>query len=342
MDTVAKSLARHWSSSDTGGRHASTTAIASTGNAAVAAQGWAVGSTDTGHSVTGTGSFAMDEDGSINTALWQDFSHRSLRELALKTRALVQGYYGKPQAYAYWQGCSTGGRQGYKIAQEDPELYDGYLNGAPAFNWTRFITNELYPQIVMQQDLGGPMGTTKLNFVSGAAVAACNTVGGQQLAFIPDPGQCRYDPTRDPNVLCNGVTGNGVTGTSTNAACVNLAEAQAVNKIWYGQTADGTAPDPALDNASTPLLTNSNHLWWGLTRGTSLGGLAGNNPFTISTDMVALEPENPTLATPSFMNATGMAPTDGATWAMPTSRSPTSAASRCSRSSATSTRTVRT
>jgi len=31
-----------------------------------------------------------------------------------------------------------------------PDDFDGILAGAPAFNWTRFITSELYPQIVYQ------------------------------------------------------------------------------------------------------------------------------------------------------------------------------------------------
>lgn len=288
-----------------GGQHSVATTMASRGNAGLAGQGYVVGSTDTGHA-GGNGAFAMREDGSVNSALWEDFSHRSLKELALKTRALVNGYYGKPQKYAYWEGCSTGGRQGYKIAQEDPELYDGYLNGAPAFNWTQFITSELYPQIVMRRDLGATISAEKLNAVSAAAVGACNTVGGQQLAFISDPSQCRYDPTKDAAMLCSGETGiGGVVGTNATASCVTLAEATAVNKMWYGQTADGTVPDPALDNAGAPIRTTSNHLWWGLLRGTSLSALAGGFVFPIATDMVALELQNPLIAQPSFLNASG-------------------------------------
>jgi feruloyl esterase len=288
-----------------GGNHTSTTLIASTQAAATAAAGkYAVGTTDTGHAAGGGGSFAMRRDGGINTALWSDFSERSLHQLAVKSKALVQGYYGKTQDYAYWEGCSTGGRQGYKIAQEHPNDYDGYLNGAPAFNWTRFITSELYPQIVMRRDLGGPLAPPKLATVSAAAVSACDVVGGQHLGFIPDPRQCRYDPTKDAAVLCAGVTGTGgVVGTNASASCVDLAEAGAVNKMWYGQTADGSYPDPASDNGSTPTLSSSNHLWWGLTRGTSMGGLAGANPFTIASDMVALELQDPTYATPAFVNA---------------------------------------
>lgn len=289
-----------------GGNQASATALGNSGAAAVAASGkYVVGTTDTGHAV-GNGSFAMRSDGGINTALWTDFAERSLHELAVKTKALTLAYYGKPQQYAYWEGCSTGGRQGYKIAQEHPDDYDGYLNGAPAFNWTKFITNELYPQVAMQRDLGGTMAVDKQNFVSAAAVSACDVVGGQHLGFIPDTAQCRYDPTRDAAVLCAGVQGHGgVVGTSTHASCVNLAEATVMNKIWYGQTADGSVPDPAVDNASTATLATSNHLWWGLTRGTQTAALAGGNPFTIASDMVALELQNPAYATPQFTNAVG-------------------------------------
>jgi hypothetical protein len=288
-----------------GGNQASTSLIGNAGAAATAAAGFAVGTTDTGHSI-GNGSFAMKEDGGINVALWTDFAERSLHELAVKTKALVEGYYGKTAQYAYWNGCSTGGRQGYKIAQTHPDDYNGYLVGAPAFNWTKFITNELYPQIVMQQDLGAPIAAAKLTAMGAAAVSACDMIGGQHLGFVPDPGQCHYDPTKDAAVLCLGVTGNGgVVGTGTGTSCVSLAEAQAMNKIWYGQTADGAYPDPALDNASSPSLASSNQLWWGLTRGTNVGFLAGTNPFPISSDMMALELQDPTYATPTFMNATG-------------------------------------
>ena len=296
-----------------GGNHASTTLIGtsmgSTNAAAATAAmtGYAVGATDTGHSIS-NGSFAMKQNGGINDVLWTDFAERSLHELALKTKALVQSYYGKSAQRAYWNGCSTGGRQGYKIAQNHPDDYNGYLVGAPAFNWTKFITNELYPQIVMQRDLGGPIPSAKLDFLSAAAVSECDRVpaqNGQHLGFILDPRQCHYDPTRDAAVLCNGEVGtHGVVGTSTNANCVTLLQANAMNKIWYGQTPNGSYPDPEMDNSSGPTLS-PDQLWWGLTRGSSTGGLAGTNPFSIATDMVALELQDPTYATTTFMNATG-------------------------------------
>ena len=252
--------------------------------------------TDTGHTI-GNGSFAMLPDGGINTVLWNDFAQRGIHEMAVKTKQITKAYYGKGARYSYWDGFSTGGRQGHKLAQLHPDDFDGILAGAPAFNWTRFITNELYPQIVAQRDLGG-VGLTiaQLALLGNAAINACDVVNGQHMGYIPDPSECRYDPTLDASVLC--------TGPNTPANCVTPLQAQAMNKMWFGQTRDGTAPPPSADN-SWSVQVGGNHLWYGLARGSFMGALAGANPFSIATDMVALEMQNPTLATPSFVNATG-------------------------------------
>jgi feruloyl esterase len=70
------------------------------------------------------------------------------------------------------------GRQALKEAQANPQDFDGILAGAPAINWTRFITGELNPQIVMQRDLGGKHLTpAQLSTVSNAAISACDLVG---------------------------------------------------------------------------------------------------------------------------------------------------------------------
>ena len=301
-----------------GGVAGSATAIASTAAADVAGKEGAVSSTtDTGHSSVAGGSFAMNPDGTINKTLWTDFASRGIHEQAVKTKALATAYYGAAPKYSYWDGGSTGGRQGLNLAQNNPGDFDGIIANFPAINWSRFITAELYPQIVFQRDLGGVAPTqAQQDLVSNAAVAACDVVGGQHLGYVLDPASCAYDPTTDPAVLC---TADG--GTNATNACVTKAQATAINKVWYGMTADGSVPSPATDNgwsaASSPtLLGSGNHRWYGLTRGTSLYGAAfasfglngltsPNGAFPIASDQVALELQNPTIADPGFLNATG-------------------------------------
>lgn len=72
------------------------------------------------------------------------------------------------------------------------DFADGILAGAPAFNWTRFITAELYPQIVMLRDVGANIPLAKLHAVNAAAGAAC---GGIALGFLLNP-RCNAATTR--------------------------------------------------------------------------------------------------------------------------------------------------
>lgn len=307
-----------------GGLHTSPAVIASPDAAAIAAEEGAVSSqTDTGHTdidgpIPGNarGSFAMNPDGTINQVLWKDFASRAIYEQAVKTKALATAYYGASPRHIYWEGGSTGGRQGLKLAQEFPDLYDGIIADCPAINWTRFITAELYPQVVFQRDLGGvALSREQEDLVSKAAIAACDVVGGEHLGYLLDPQACTYDPTKDRNVLC---ATDG--GTNTTAACVTHGQAVALNKIWYGMTADGSAPDPAIDNgwaaAEKAILPTGSYRWFGLSRGTSLYGrlflpknLMGladpSVPFSIAADQVALSLQNSTVAGPTFANASG-------------------------------------
>jgi feruloyl esterase len=284
-----------------GEQQRSLTAIGDASAATVAGvEGAVSATTDTGH-VGGVfgGSFALNPDGTINTVLWKDFSERSLHEMAVKTKALTKAYYLKDARYAYWDGFSTGGRQGMKEAQAHPEDFDGILAGAPAMHWTKFQTSQLYMQLTQLRDLGANMTPAQLNLVSNAAINACDVVGGQHLGYIPDAAQCRYDPTTDSSVIC---TASG--GINATPACVTPVQANVVNKMWYGLTPDGSVPSPAIDNGFAPTLS-ANQKWYGLTRGTSLLGLGGPSPFPISTDWVALELQNPTIGGPTLTNATG-------------------------------------
>jgi hypothetical protein len=292
---------------------------------AAVAKGYVVSHSDAGHvggtlgnQAGGTLTWAMKADGTPNTVLMKDFVERSVHVQALTTKALTKAYYGKAQKYAYWDGQSMGGRQGYKLVQKYPTDYDGYLIGAPAINTTRMQLNHLYPQIVMQNDLGYILPALKTNFLSAQAVKSCDSLG---LGLLLDPLSCHYDPTKDTAALCSGVAGNGgVIGTNTDPTrCVNLAEASSLNKVWYGWTRDGSAPDPAVNNGMGTSLA-SNQLWYGMTHGTNLTGinaagvLPGGSalavvnafgPVTLGTDLLALVLEEPTYAHTNFVNATG-------------------------------------
>jgi hypothetical protein len=186
---------------------------------------------------------------------------RAMVEQAVKTRALVELYYGKGPKYAYYDGHSQGGRQGMKIIQEYPDLYDGYLIAQPALNIAKFGTASLYPQIVMKTELGftavnkaeAAAFAAKVEAANKRAVAACDKAG---LGFLLDPFACDYDPARDAAALCAGEISFGLTGSNTDAAtCMSAKEARALERIWYGATRDGslTRISPAMQESASRL-----------------------------------------------------------------------------------------
>ncbi|GHC70814.1 tannase [Limoniibacter endophyticus] len=271
---------------------------------AATTKGFVVATSDHGHVGSPIDpSFAMNPDGSINTVGWNDFSERSLHEVAEKTKLLTKLYYGRDHTYAYWDGFSTGGRQGLKLAQTFAEDFDGILVGSPAINWTKYHTAGLYGQIAMQQDLGNLIEPGKLTAATNAAIAAC---GGAELGFLIDPLSCEYDAAQDAANLCQGQASNGPTGTNTADTCLTAEEAQVINKIWYGQTADGAAPTPTEDNGGSNELVDG-RIWFGWTRGTDLATTpAGGAPgIILAADQTALELQDPQLGSDFFVNATG-------------------------------------
>ena len=71
-----------------------------------------------------------------------DLGWRSVHEMTVKGKAITQAFYGRPARYAYFIGCSTGGKQGLTEAQRFPADYDGIVATAPANGVTdSLITN---------------------------------------------------------------------------------------------------------------------------------------------------------------------------------------------------------
>ncbi|EHK44769.1 uncharacterized protein TrAtP1_002890 [Trichoderma atroviride] len=97
-------------------------------------QNYSAGMTDAGHDprLPDSSSWWLDSHGQINIGLFTDFASVALGDLADIGKQLSNRYYGYGPVYSYWNGCSTGGRQGWMMAQRYPEAYDGIYAGAPA------------------------------------------------------------------------------------------------------------------------------------------------------------------------------------------------------------------
>jgi hypothetical protein len=264
---------------------------------AALAEGYAAAATDTGH-VGGRpdlpippfdGSFGMLKPGEPNTPLQIDFAYRSEHLMAVIGKQLVKAFYGKAPAYSYWNGCSTGGRQGLRMAQDFPQDYDGILAGAPAIHWDRFQAGQIWYQMVQLRDNGGPIGggvpavlAAKAKLATDRAVASCDAYDGVVDGVLDDPRVCEYRVSLDKSVTAAACM-------PSDSTCLTPAEASAIDKMWQGPvacskgSADGDCP--VRDIATRQLKGKGNkRLWYPNTRGTDLTGLGGARPFPIATE----------------------------------------------------------
>jgi hypothetical protein len=156
------------------------------------AAGYAAGSTDTGHE-GGSGSFALDAQGRLNWHAVRDNAYLGIHEMTVTGKALTREFYGKAPRYAYFNGCSTGGRQGLSEAQRYPDDYHGILSGAPAINWPKLHVEQLWGSLVMLEAKNF-VPQCKFDAATTAAVEACDALDGVKDGVLEDPRRCTYDP----------------------------------------------------------------------------------------------------------------------------------------------------
>jgi hypothetical protein len=198
-----------------------------------------------------TGSWALNSNGTLNTPLIDDFSYAGIHDMSMVGKAVTQVYYPSPLQYSYFNGCSTGGREGLMEAQRYPADYSGIVSGSPAINWTKFIPSELWPELVMLQS-NDFLPSCKETAFTNAVTAACADGSG----VVENPATCQFSPF-------------SLVGEVTPCGTITRKDAAVVEKIWDGPVVDGK------------------HLWYGLEPGASLFGLAATTTSNGTTGPVA-------------------------------------------------------
>ncbi|MGE3707738.1 MAG: tannase/feruloyl esterase family alpha/beta hydrolase [Vicinamibacterales bacterium] len=194
-------------------------------------KGYAAASTDTGH-VGGTAAFAVGHPEKL-----VDFAHRAVHEMAVQAKAVASTFYGSAPKYSYFVGCSNGGRQGFKSAQQYPGDFDGIVSGAPAFQWSSTMAASVAIAQTTMSDEANRLPADKLKVLHQAVIGACDAKDGVTDGVIENPNACTFDP----RVLeCK--SGDG-------PACLTAAQVKAAAMIY---DRDGSGPFVGLKPGSEP------------------------------------------------------------------------------------------
>ncbi len=196
-------------------------------------EGYASASTDTGHS-GGSGSFGLGHPEKI-----VDFAFRAVHETAVKAKALIAAYYGRGPRLSYWEGCSTGGRQGLMSAQRYPADFDGIIAGAPANYQTHLHAWSVAVGVAALKDKASNLSPGNLRMIHQAVLAACDAADGVKDGLLTDPRRCHFDPS---TLMC---------ATNTSDNCLTSAQVETVKKLYTPvKTQNGTLIFPAFEPGS--------------------------------------------------------------------------------------------
>jgi feruloyl esterase len=186
--------------------------------AAAVREGYAVAGTDTGHEgPIPDASFALGHPEKVI-----DFGYRSVHETTLKSKAIVATFYDAPAKKSYFDGCSSGGRQGLMEAQRYPADFDGIISGAPASNMERQLASAIWIERAAHLTPASNLPKEKLPILHQAALDACDASDGVKDGVIRDPFSCRFDPAV---TQCKG---------ADTSACLSPEQVEAARKIYAG------------------------------------------------------------------------------------------------------------
>jgi feruloyl esterase len=173
--------------------------VANSGKGPALARGFAVVSTDAGHSGSPVdATFGLDQQARI------DYAYNALDKVTVEAKRLVEAFYGAPPRYSYMLGCSNGGRQALTLAQRMPLYYDGIVAGAPAMRFSGLAIGQVWNQQVVariapKNGEGRPIlsrafSDGDLRLVRDRVLARCDARDGLADGMINAWRGCDFDP----------------------------------------------------------------------------------------------------------------------------------------------------
>ncbi len=186
-------------------------------------RGFAVAQSNTGHDavVEPLGTFAASPQ------KMADYAYRAVHVTTLTAKRVLQAYYDGPPSRSYFDGCSTGGRQGLIAAQRFPDDFDGIVVGAPVLDFSGTMISYASIQRALAS---APIPAAKLKLIADVVYAKCDAIDGVSDGLIDDPRRCTFSAAADLPRCADGAGG---------ATCMTAAEIHALETIYGGVTRNG-------------------------------------------------------------------------------------------------------
>jgi feruloyl esterase len=176
--------------------------------------GYATAGTDTGHQEPG-GAWAIGHPEKMI-----DFGYRATHEMTLKAKELVKAFYDRSAQYAYFKGCSTGGRMALMEAQRYPDDYDGIIAGSLANRHIHMWTAGVARTVDLVRHPEGAISAEQAAQINMMVMNKCDTL---KEGFLNNPKACAVDFAA---LKCKA-------GANAEATCLTDAQLKTV-QTYYG------------------------------------------------------------------------------------------------------------
>lgn len=200
------------------------------------AEGYAVTNSNMGHD---SGTEPGSSFGYNNRQAEIDFGYRAVHLTVMAGKTLVRNYYEKAPEYSYFEGCSTGGREGLMEAQRYPNDFDGIVAGAPAYTYQalnasgtwllqRIFRDNMIGNLAVDTNGDGAYNSLNLlQVLNNQVLQACDADDGITDGVIDNPFSCEFDPVRGLSDL------KCPAGTSSDS-CFTDAQLQTITDFYAG------------------------------------------------------------------------------------------------------------
>ncbi|KAH7100747.1 Tannase/feruloyl esterase, partial [Auriculariales sp. MPI-PUGE-AT-0066] len=149
-----------------------------------------------------------------------DLIWRSIHTEAVVGKELAHQFYGHPVSHSYYVGCSNGGRQGFRAAEQFPDDFDGILAGHPGL---KLLSLASWLGLATQPGLAGQPGAmspTDWALVHEQTLKQCDTLDGKADRTIAYPEDCRFRPDA---LLCS---------KHNQQSCLSAAQVDGLRKLY--------------------------------------------------------------------------------------------------------------
>lgn len=169
----------------------------------IIARGYAAFATDEGHVGFSSGAWAIKGPGEIDQEAVDDLLYRAHKVLSQMGKEFTTAFYAQAARsaptidYAYFTGCSGGGRDALVAASYFPEAFDGIISGSPYANMAGTAFQGTGVSLATIRSPGADVSPELVALVAPIVMKQCDALDSVADGLIQNPMACDFLPARD-------------------------------------------------------------------------------------------------------------------------------------------------